>query len=326
MKLLYFTDSHLRSSNPKNRLDNFYETLKQKISEIVDISISENVDYILHGGDLFDRPDTPISLVSDFFKIFNKFQCPIYIVSGNHDIFGHNTNTINRTMLGLLSNLGILNLVNDKKIILKKDNISVQLTSNPYSYGIDEKINIDKYKVTEKNNYVDYMIHMTHGFLVDKPFLKHIPHTLISDISDTLADITLGGHYHYGFNTVKIDNKYFINPGAIVRISNSLIELKRRPKVVIIELADSITIKDIYLKSALPGELVLDRSEIERHKFKQDKIFEFKEIIDSSSNFNSLDIYELLTQISINESIDDKVKKEAIRRVQEIQIKGAEFS
>ncbi|RVU54162.1 metallophosphoesterase family protein [Anaerosphaera multitolerans] len=325
MKLLYFTDTHLRSTNPKNRIDDFYETLKLKMNEIVDISMEENVDYILHGGDMFDRPDTPISLISEFSKIFSKFKAPIYVISGNHDIFGHNTKTLNRTMLGLLTSLGIFNLVNDKKTILKKD-VSIQITANPYSYGIDDKSNRYKYKVTERNNDVDYMIHMTHGFLIDKPFLKNVPHTLISEISDTLADITLGGHYHYGFKTLEIDGKYFINPGAMVRISNGLVEFKRKPKVVIIELLESINVKDIYLKSALPGDMVLDRSEMERHKFKQDKIYEFKEILDSTSSFNNLDIYELLSEIAVNDSIEEKVKKEAIERVQNMQIKGAEIS
>ncbi|EFI42287.1 metallophosphoesterase [Peptoniphilus sp. oral taxon 386] len=325
MKFLYFTDTHLRATNPINRIDNFFETLKTKLNEVVNISIEENVDYILHGGDLFDRPDTSISVVSDFSKIFQKFNVPIYIVSGNHDIFGHNPKTLNRTMLGLLCNLGILNLVNDKKIILKKD-ISVQLTAYPYTFGMDDDINKSNYLVLEKNPEADYMIHMTHGFLIDRPFIKNIPHTLISEISSTFADITLGAHYHYGFKTTEINGKYFVNPGSIVRISNSQEEIKRKPKVVIIELNDKISIKDIYLKNALDGNLVLDRSEMERHKFKQNQIYEFKEIIDSSTELNNLDIYEILIKIATNEFIDDNIKKEAIKRIQNIQIKGADFS
>lgn len=228
MKLLYFTDTHIRGTNPKNRLDNFYQTLKNKFHEVIEIAKYENVDYILHGGDLFDRPDPSVSIVSDFAKIFNEFRVPIYIVSGNHDIFGHNPSTLDRTMLGLLCNLGILNLVNDRKIILEKD-IKVQLTAAPYVYSMDSKENIKNYIVKEKDKTCKYAIHLTHGFLIDKPFLKEVSHTLISDIKDTCADITFGAHYHYGFTTQVIDGKYFINPGALVRISNSMAEMNRKP-------------------------------------------------------------------------------------------------
>lgn len=67
----------------------------------------EDVDYILHGGDLFDRPDIAISVVSTFAKIFKEAPAPIYIVSGNHDIYGHNPDTLNRTVMGLLCDLKV---------------------------------------------------------------------------------------------------------------------------------------------------------------------------------------------------------------------------
>lgn len=323
MKFLYFTDSHLRVTNPKNRIDNFYETLKNKMNEILQISLDENVDYILHGGDLFDRPDTPISLVSDFSDIFQKFKAPIYIVSGNHDIFGHNPITVHRTMFGLLDSFGIIRMVNNK-VILKKD-VTVQLTSFPYSIDMDNPKNREGYIVREKDD-VDYAIHLTHGFLTDKKPHDTIPHTLISDISDTVADVTFGGHIHYGFKTIEIDGKYFINPGSIVRISNALSEFKRKPKVVILELTDKIDIREINLKTALPAEEVLDRSEIEHHKFKTQQFNDFKSTIESSSNLKSFDVFDILVEIAKNNNISKEVRDEAIKRVELKQIEGADYN
>lgn len=323
MKFLYFTDSHLRVTNPKNRIDNFYETLKNKMNEILQISLDENVDYILHGGDLFDRPDTPISLVSDFSDIFQKFKAPIYVVSGNHDIFGHNPITVHRTMFGLLDSFGIIRMVNNK-VILKKD-VTVQLTSFPYSIDMDNPKNREGYIVREKDD-VDYAIHLTHGFLTDKKPHDTIPHTLISDISDTVADVTFGGHIHYGFKTIEIDGKYFINPGSIVRISNALSEFKRKPKVVILELTDKIDIREINLKTALPAEEVLDRSEIEHHKFKTQQFNDFKSTIESSSNLKSFDVFDILVEIAKNNNISKEVRDEAIKRVELKQIEGADYN
>ena len=173
MKLLYLTDTHIRGTSPQNRLDDYQETLKEKLREVASIIKEEKIDYVLHGGDLFDRPDVSVSIVSDFAKIFQSFGVPIYIISGNHDIFGHNPDTLDRTMLGLLCNLGVMNLVNYKKIILEKD-IRVQLTGSPYVYSMDEASNRENYILDEVDNTCKYSIHMTHGFLIDKPFLKEV--------------------------------------------------------------------------------------------------------------------------------------------------------
>lgn len=324
MKLLYLTDTHIRGTSPQNRLDDYQETLKEKLREVASIIKEEKIDYVLHGGDLFDRPDVSVSIVSDFAKIFQSFGVPIYIISGNHDIFGHNPDTLDRTMLGLLCNLGVMNLVNYKKIILEKD-IRVQLTGSPYVYSMDEASNRENYILDEVDNTCKYSIHMTHGFLIDKPFLKEVSHTLIDDIRSTKADITLGGHYHFGFKTVELDNKYFVNPGALIRISNSKAEINRRPKVNIISLADEIKIEDRFLKCTKPGEEVLDRSEMERHQFKGIKLVEFKESIDATTNYNSLDIFDLLLKISKSENISEEVKKEALKRVEEAQINGVSY-
>ena len=326
MKLLYLTDTHIRGTSPKNRLDDYCETLKEKLKEISSIIQEEKIDFVLHGGDLFDRPDVSVSIVSDFAKVFQSYGVPIYIISGNHDIFGHNPDTLDRTMLGLLCNLGIMNLVNYKKIILEKDNLRVQLTGSPYIYSMDEVSNRNNYIVNEVDDSCKYAIHMTHGFLIDKPFIKEVSHTLIDEIRDTKADITLGGHYHFGFKTQELDNKFFVNPGALIRISNSKIEIKRKPKVDIITLDDKIEIKERYLKSAKPGEEVLDRSEMERHQFKGIKMAEFKESIEASTNYKSLDIFELLLRISKSDNISEEIKKEALKRVEEAQINEGRYS
>lgn len=325
MKILYFTDTHIRATNPKSRKDNFYETLITKFKEVSKIIHEENVDFVIHGGDLFDRPDTSILVSTEFANLIKGFEKPTYIVSGNHDIFGHNPKTVDRTMMGLLANLGIFHLLNDKKYILEKDGIKVQLTGNPYSYDIDEKNKINDYKVLAKDEDVQYAIHVVHGFLLDKPFMPGVNCTLIEDIYDTKADITLAGHYHLGFKTIVKDDKYFINPGALVRMSNAKVELERRPKVIVIELTDKISIKEVYLKSALPGDIVLDRETMLMHRGKRAKLIEFQDLVEASSNFKKYNVLELVGEILKNDLYSDKVKQECLKRVSEVQESEAEL-
>jgi len=316
MKFLFFTDSHIRGTTPKNRKDNFYETLKTKLLEIINISKKLDVDYILHGGDWFDRPDISPSIVREFAIIIKTFEKPIYTIAGNHDIYGHNPDTIGRTMLGLLEGTGMVTLLRyGDEIILKKDGITVSLTGRPYNYDIDSEENYKKYYIVKKPEHVDYAINIIHGMLLAKPFFEGISYTLLDDIKDTGADITLAGHYHSGFGIKKLNDKFFINTGSIVRVSNSLVEINRRPSVVFIEIKDKIYIEEIQLKTALLGEEVLDRDKLEASKDRNLKLHEFYQGISSKGEYKKIDILQIINEIASDENLSSEVKEEALRRI-----------
>lgn len=315
MKLLFFTDTHIKGTNPKNRKDNYCETLKRKFLEICDISKELDVDYILHGGDWFDRPDISPSIVREFAIIIKGFGKEIYTVAGNHDVYGHNPGTVSRTMLGILEGTGIVNLLSEEdEVILKKDGIRVQLTGKPYRYDIDGK-EYEKYYIVKKNKDVDYAINIVHGMLLQKPFYEGIQYTLLEDVKATEADITFAGHYHSGFGVKCVDNKYFINPGSIVRISNSIGELERKPKIIYIELNESINIKEIELTTALPGEEVLDREALEMSKNRSLKLHQFYQSIAVSMEYKKIDISAIVEEIASNQDLRIEVKEEALRRI-----------
>ena len=69
MKFLFFTDTHIRATNPTSRLDNYIETVEKKFMEVKDIINKNKVDFVLHGGDFFDRPDVPVKIVGKFANI-----------------------------------------------------------------------------------------------------------------------------------------------------------------------------------------------------------------------------------------------------------------
>ena len=315
MKFLYFTDSHIRGVNPRGRKDNFCETVLKKIEEIIDVSKEYNVDYILNGGDWFDRPDLAPSIVREFAKTIKNFNKPVYTIAGNHDIFGQNPDTISRTMLGLVESTGLVKIIkDDEKIILDDGKNKVLLVGKSFKYDIDGEGREVAY-VIKKNDDVDYIINIVHGMLLEKPFFKGIPYTLIDDIAHTDADITLAGHYHNGFGIIKKGEKYFINPGSIVRISSSIIDMQRKPNIVIIELSNGIEVKEIFLKTALPGDEVLNRDHIERTREYQMKINDFYFELSNTKNFNKINLDAIINDIIINEEIDESVKNEAIKRI-----------
>ncbi|MDY3119152.1 MAG: metallophosphoesterase [Peptoniphilus sp.] len=320
MKFLYFTDSHIRGTNPKSRTDSFFHTVKTKLQEINATAKKEQVDYILHGGDLFDRPDVSVSVMNEILPILTDFPVPIYAISGNHDIYGHNPVTLPRTMMGLLDTLGIVHLINNRRLLLKDGTTTVQLTGAPYIYGIDREENRSLYIVNDRDASADYAIHMVHGFLMTGSTKAMFAHTSIEDILATKADLTLSGHFHDGFALTEINGKLFVNPGAMVRISNSTTELKRRPKILIIDVhKNTADIREHYLQSARAGSEVLDRTEMEMHKFKRQELAEFKESIERSGDYDRINFFDLLTDISTSEKLDPSIKEEAMTRIAHVQ-------
>lgn len=315
MRFLFFTDTHIRGTNPRNRKDDFYGTLKAKFREVKSIAHRLNADYILHGGDWFDRPDVSPAIVREFAVIVQSFGRPVYTIAGNHDLFGHNPDTLGRTMLGLLEGIGIMKLIGyEEEVVLEKEGVRVQLTGKSYNYDIDGE-NYKKYYIVKKRPDVDYAINIVHGMLLNKPFVEGIHYTLLDEIAGTEADITLAGHYHSGFGIKRIDSKYFVNPGSMVRIANTLSELKRRPEVVFIDLGDGITMKEIELTSALPGEDVLDRLQLERSQDRTAKLHQFYQGIAASGEFKRIDLNRMIEEIVSNQELSTAVKDEAIRRI-----------
>lgn len=262
MRFLFFTDTHIQGTAPVNRKDNFLETLKNKFYEIISLSHELDVDYILHGGDWFDKPDISTDVMHEFTDIIKGFCRNIYTIAGNHDIYENNPETIGSTISILIKNIGTIKLLNsDDIIILEKEGIKVQLTGKPFKYNIDSE-DFREYYLVKKRNDVRYAINLIHGMLLSRPIIEGIKYTLIDDIIDTQADITICGHYHSGFGIKVVNSKYFINPGSIVRINNYKTEVNRKPKVVLIDLNNQIEIMEIVLKSAQPGDEVLDISKL----------------------------------------------------------------
>lgn len=316
MRFLYFTDTHIKGTTPKNRTDDFYETLKGKFREIKTISEELDIDYILHGGDWFDRPDVSPAIVREFAAIIKSYGKPVYTIAGNHDIFGHNPDTIGRTMLGLLEGVGILTLIgNDDELVLEKEGIRVQLTGKPYRYDIDDNEKFRDYYIVKKRKDVNYSINMVHGMFLVKPFFEGVRYTLVDDVCETEADITLAGHYHSGFGIVERNSRIFANPGSLVRITNTLGEINRKPKVLVIELTDKINIREQELMTARPGEEVLNRQQLEYSQDRSIKLHRFYQEISKTGKYDRLDLDKIIEEIAADEDISSEIKEETVKRI-----------
>ncbi|WP_017727391.1 metallophosphoesterase family protein [Halalkalibacterium ligniniphilum] len=320
MKFLYFTDTHIRGTTPKNRLDSFVDTLKDKLHEIMELANKHEVDFLLHGGDVFDRPDLSPNVVGQFAQIFRKANRPIYAISGNHDTYGHNPNTITRTMLGLMDSFGILTLIHpDQPLLFEENGLRVQISGQPYHYDIDQRDpKLDYYPSNQRR--ADVLIHLVHSMLVEKALPDEIPHTIIDHIWGTSADVILTGHYHGGFGIKERNGKYICNPGAIARINNHWSEISRQPTIILGTVTkEGIELKEYPLQSAKKGDDVLDRSFLEKAVHQEEKLHAFVQQVKEQAEFQSLNMNQIIGEIAAMSNVEEKVKQEALRRITVIE-------
>jgi len=259
VKLLYLTDTHIRNTNPPVRRDDFAASLKTKLSEIVALANDLQVEAVLHGGDFFDLPCPSLSEAGDFVSLFAELRAPIYAVAGNHDVFAYDPGTLDRTMLGFLDRLGHIRLLPpDRAVYLDNGRQRVQLTGRHFHCDIDRRDPRLDYCVVKRD--CDFAVHLAHGMLLEAPLEYGPSHTVVADIAPfTEADVTLGSHAHFGFADIYIDGKLFVNPGSVARMSAHPTDLKRRPKVILLDFSSgSPVVTHIPLASALPGPEVID--------------------------------------------------------------------
>ncbi len=89
MKALHTSDWHVgKRIGRYDRLEEYREV----IAEVVAVANEEEVDLVLHSGDLFDRPVPPIEALdvafSGLVELSDQGRRPVVVIAGNHDSAG----------------------------------------------------------------------------------------------------------------------------------------------------------------------------------------------------------------------------------------------
>lgn len=342
MKFLYFGDKHERRTAPENRMDDYNETQKNKTREIISLGRKHGVSAFLQPGDFFDTANPGNDFVSEIagmwgggnaHDLLSKFRSgqmkeeevlkamhnyiPMIGVAGNHELYGNNINTLDKTAIGLLNKWGLMRFATKENpyFFYTEDGMKIAITGTHYHLDIDTPEHINDYIVDEKLG--DFHIHIVHGMLSNKSMGSFIRHTLVEEISDTKADLTISGHDHIGFPLTEIDGKWFVNPGGVTRMSNNLKEINRKPKVLLIEITkrEGLKLEEIFLKSAPPGDLVLNRKKIEERKKRENRIEDFKKAVKDAGVRKSTDIIEIIRDMSDSKEIPSTFKEDLVNRV-----------
>ena len=262
MKLLYLTDTHITAKTPSSRLDDIQDTIKMKFSELGVLIEKEGIEAVLHGGDMFHRPEVSNKFVGEIAEIIRGYGVPFYVLIGNHDLQGQNSESLPHTKLGLLSSTGVIKIIDRNNPVVFNDNgYKISVEGQEYHPNIDREPDKD-YKIY--NETADYKILMTHSMLLEKSFHEGTTYTLIKDVK-TDADLVLGGHYHPGFKEQQVNGTWFYNPGSSLRVEASTHSINNKPKVLVMDISkDNKNIAYYEYKTAKEGKEVFSDTNLEK--------------------------------------------------------------
>lgn len=319
IRILYFTDPHVRGTNPRAWIDNYPEAISANLIETAEIARQYKCNAVICGGDFFDSPDPAPIVVREFARVLRAFTVPIYIVPGNHEIFGYNLDSVPRTMLGLLAEFDMLQiLTKEESCILTDGKINVALTGQGFYHDMDR--HPDDYMTrivpTDKTDKKVWHVHVAHGMLVERPLPYEVAHTLVKDCQ-TNADVILSGHEHLGYGLIhRDDGVWFCNPGALGRVSAKVEELHRTVQVAVFTFTeDGISAELVPLRSARPGHEVLSREHLVRQAEREERTAEFLALLGDEREQRLLDVREIVNFVAERESLPEPVRREALERL-----------
>jgi len=228
VKILFFTDLHLRRTPPRWRKDNYALALLKKLEFIVNLANDKDCDRVYFGGDFVDSPMASIALVNqavDKLEALTRSGIEFTVAFGQHDEQGNTPQGVEASVASLLYRIpnndlppmtkGSDFLFGDTIVIHYKNNL-LDALHNGWLKTID-------YEMTPAS------ILVIHTMLTPSPVPW--PHIQIDDVVSQ-AKIVLSGDYHPGFPPTLSNGTWFINPGAIAR--TTVADANKIPKVAII--------------------------------------------------------------------------------------------
>ena len=245
MHLVYMTDIHITSRNPRSRMDNYKESILRKLAYVGDFAKSLNAP-VLCGGDIFHTADVSNSLVSETIKVIRQhFDAPITSIAGNHDLFGNNLQTLPKTSYGLLEASGCLYNLRPREAKTIKESRNgkwvdaVTICGYPSSYDLPDTADAYLCRPADKYPTGVPLIQLIHGALYDR-IPDNFPFAAVSvselDVDENAADVVLAGHIHSGFPVTmsSTTGRIFANPGALGRLTTAVSDVNLSVKVAVI--------------------------------------------------------------------------------------------
>ena len=318
MRFIFATDFHIMGGTPASRIDNYPETINNKIDEIFKIAQKQKADFIVLGGDLFEVYNASISVIRRTVKVFQNRSIPVFSVLGNHDLYGHTIKTFHRSAASIMEAAGVMTFPDFES--------KHSLYFLHYYTGLEDDLNkANKKPSLPVQEALDSsaMIWVIHA-MINTSKLTHVSRSIEIDNVRVSPDVklVLSGDYHIGFETTKReDGVIFVNPGAVSRRNAIKGNFERDAQVAIIDYDPLSSLIDIgidyvKLESALPADKVFNLEEIKTKKEDKQEIFSYIEKLQNIDVADGIDNLEnQIRTFAVEAELDKDVLNEIMVRL-----------
>lgn len=214
--LLFIGDPHLRYL-PQNikagkRIDNFTETVLDKINQAIEIALKENL-YVLFLGDLFhEKDENNIDMITKLIRILKKLPEPCATVGGNHE--KSQLTLSDDVALMMLAEAEVIRVINKNTLWGKfsfNDGSQAYVGGTPYGMKIPDMVKLP----TAESNLDTPIIWLSHHDLdFGETYPGAVPIKEIKGVS-----MLVNGHIHKTKKSMKFGSMMAHNPGNIIRLS-----------------------------------------------------------------------------------------------------------
>lgn len=297
----FITDTHY-DYKYECRKDDTLATLLDKTRQCYDWFKSRGCEFVIHGGDVFDRHRIyNFDLLSRVRNTLKSSGLKTYFILGQHDLSGYNADTLKASSLGFLDSIsdGTMQFIED------------ELELGGYCF-VASHVDMDPVERTRGVSHHEMPVVMVcHALLTDQR--EAFGTISIEHFKNPNVQLVLSGDLHDGVPFQKCNNMQFYNPGALARDCKGM----RMPKVGMLQWNGSEfeleefsprcpKCEDIFFWDEENKTASVSKETVEEKSM--DFIEAFREF-----HSESKDIYELLDKIGrakgISESILELIKR-----------------
>lgn len=259
MRFLIFGDMHIRHTPPENRVDDFFNTQREKILAAFALGESEGCDIAVQPGDLWDNPHPSKYVMAAYIELLKAQTIPLYTVLGQHDISFRNFEASEKYATHLLDRAGAVHLVRSDKANAVAPSITIQGAWFEQPAPAAERSL--------------HPILLAHASVGDKPLF---PGQVLPSPRDYIRanpgyKLIVLGDYHYTFSDC-YNGTTIVNAGCLVRKTVAENDLVHKPCVFVY---DTVTAELVqHFLPIRPVEQVFDLS-VKEHKSADNRLQQF---------------------------------------------------
>jgi len=231
VKVGVFADTHVGRSIPNVIADYRRQAFRHAFSQAIDTFIQENVEMVIHAGDLFEKrsmtaPDS-LFVKEELQRLVDSLggNVKIILVRGNHDGTPENSalNYVEHPLAKYLTVLGEKTLRGEPEIYEEEGLTIVGFGYTPY---VSTKLAEVKEAIKERFNAstAEHKIFLAHMFVEGQEIPPNVPEyqvACISLVKELGANLVIAGHYHQYMPLKEKNGLLLLTPGATEAIDLS---------------------------------------------------------------------------------------------------------